>query len=353
MLSITRDDAGDVWVDTDDHGENRRIRSARRRRARQIAYEMEPGLQQSDSTGPLRRLKTCGLAKGDEVAIKVHQGRAYASGLISCGNIWTCAPCAAKIETRRCQETETAYSEHVAYGGTFGMLTLTLRHKKSTPLAASLENLNHAWERLQQRRAFQGLYNLLSGTVVTLEITYGQNGWHPHLHIVLLAGSDTTFDQVKAETDHLRSTWSTLVNSRTNRYSIEHGMNLVWFGKDSATAAKYTHKIAREMSLSFTKTTGPTKNPLELLDRDDDEARRLFIEYAEATSGRQKNRWSNGLKRSLRVIVEKTDEELAQDDNSPGEEALLIDAKLWNSISDSERISWLEFVEAQHHFGGP
>jgi hypothetical protein len=352
MLTATRDTDGTLWADTDDHGLSRRLRYTRRARARAIAYTMSPN-RQSDDSGPLRRLKGCGLAKQTDVTIKIHNGRAFASGLISCGNIWTCATCSARIEARRCQESEAAYSEHVASGGTFGMLTLTLRHKKDTPLAESLEALNHAWERLQQRRKFQPLYHMLAGTVATVEITYGDNGWHPHLHIILLAGAETTYEQVKEQTDSLRSNWSHLVNSRTNRYTLEHGLNLVWFGKDAATAAKYTHKIAQEMTLSINKSKGPTKHPLELLDRDDEQATALFIEYALATKGRQKHRWSNGLRRALKITTELTDEELADANEDVGEEALIISAQLWNSITDTERLGWLEFVEAQHHFGGP
>jgi hypothetical protein len=270
---------------------------------------------------------------------------------MACGNIWTCASCAARIEARRCAESESAYDEHVKSGGTFGMMTLTLRHNRNMPLAQTLDNLNHAWQRLQQRRKFQKLYTLLVGTVVTVEITYGENGWHPHLHVMLLAGAETNRDEVQHALDNLRGAWSELVNSRSDKYSLEHGLNLVWFGDDAATAAKYTHKIAQEMNLSMNKSKGSTKNPLELLDRDDREATALFIEYARATAGRQKNRWSNGLKRALKITVELTDDELADANNDVGTELLTISAQLWNSISDQERLSWIEFAEAQHHFG--
>lgn len=355
--SFTTDDQGTTWIEQDDHGEHRRARWRRRTAARKIAYHLHPG-RQSDDTSPLRRLKTCGLAKGAFVTIRVLAGRAHATGLFACGNIWTCPTCAARIRARRELEIEKALATHVAGGGTIGMMTLTLQHNAKMPLAYTLNALNHAWRRLQQRRQFQPLYMALTGTITTLEITTGSgnNGWHPHLHVLLLAGPDSSYADIKEATEHLREAWSNLVNKRTTVYSLERGLNLVWFGHQSSIAARYVTKLAKEITLNDTKTGN---DPFSLLDNSDspevDKLRRdLFIEYAYATAGRRAHRWSRGLRAALAMDPEVSDEELAQQNDELGTEALVLDARYWKSITELERLAWLEYCESlelfQHYF---
>lgn len=289
-----------------------------------------------------------------DVTIRNHAGRCFATGLTACGNIWTCPTCAARIRARRLVEVENGLATHVAGGGTIGMLTLTLQHDASMPLSRTINGLNTAWRRLQTFHRFKPLYNALTGTIATLEITTGSGnaGWHPHLHILLLAGPDTSYEQIVQATDDLRLAWSQLVNRRSTEYTIEHGLNLVWFGDDSASAARYVTKIAKEMTLNDTKSGN---DPFSLLDVTGVETldylhAQMYIEYANATRGKRAHRWSRGLRAALTMPDEKTDEELAQENELVGEEVLVIAKELWNSISETERLGWLEFCEALHKF---
>lgn len=344
--TFTISETNDLMVEPDEHAPARRIRWHRRTRARAIAYAMNPN-QQSDDDGPLRRLKTCGIAKASDVEIRIENHRAYAHGLISCGNIWTCPTCSEKIRVRRTAEIQAALARHCEAGGMIGMLTLTLRHDRTMPLTETLDRLNNAWRNLQQRKSWRKFREQLDGTIATTEITYNDtNGWHPHLHITLLARPGSTYHSTRTATNTMRKSWSKLANKRTDRHSLEHGLNLVWFGKNSAAAAKYVGKIAKEMTLTDTKNGN---DPFALLDLNTQHATDLFIEYAHATRGHQLHRWSAGLKTRLGV-AEKTDEEIKEDDQTVGDHALTIDAKLWNSITENERLAWLEFAEAQHKF---
>ena len=344
MIQLRTDNTGQQWADVDDHGENRRTRWRRRRRAVKIAYTIAPGRDPQEES-PLKRLKSCGMAKAKDVVIRSHDGHAHASGLMNCGNIWTCPPCAARIRARRELEVEAALAKHCAAGGQLGMMTLTLRHHRGDGLAQSIDRLNNAWARLQRFHRYKPLYLALNGSITTLEITLGPNGWHPHLHIIMLTGSDRTHAEMIKLTSNLRASWSDLVNANTDRFTIAHGLNLIWFGRDSKAAAKYVTKLAKEITLNSTKSGN---DPFTLLDRDDDEATALFIEYAYATYRRQAHRWSNNLKGSLH-----TDDELNDDDTTTGVEVLTISRELWNSITDEERLAWLEFAEAQHQLSGP
>jgi hypothetical protein len=289
-----------------------------------------------------------------DVTIRLHQGRCYAAGLTACGNIWTCPTCAARIRARREVEIEGALTTHTSSGGTIGMLTLTLQHNASMRLDQTITGLNKAWKRLQQQRRFQPLYMALTGTITTLEITTGSGsaGWHPHLHILLLVGPDSTEDDVNAAAEDLREAWSRLVNKKTTDYSLEHGLNLTWFGHESAVAARYVTKLAKEITLNDTKSGN---DPFSLLDLSgieelDELHAEQYIEYANATRGKRAHRWSRGLRAALSMKTELSDEELAQENEELGVEILTISAAHWNSISETERLNWIEFCEALHQF---
>jgi hypothetical protein len=351
--SCTLDDAGHPWVDQDDHGENRRTRWRRRRRARQIAYRADPA-KQSESTHPLRRLKTCGLAKKPDVEIRINNGHGFATGLFACGNIWTCPTCSARIRARRETEIETALATHVANGGSIGMMTLTLQHNASMPLTYTMDAINHAWHRLYSARKYKHMARLLTGTIATLEITTGSGnaGWHPHLHIIMLTEPGTTQLEWSTAGNKLRQRWSDLVNKRTTVYSLERGLNLHWFGSDSATAAKYVTKLAKEITLTDTKSGN---DPFSLLDHSehpelDDLHEQMFLEYAAATRGRQCHRWSAGL-HALLGLGEGllTDEELAERNEEPSTPwSLPIPREQWNKLTDDQRLGFIELAEAIH-----
>ncbi|MCU1362387.1 MAG: Replication protein phage-associated [Acidimicrobiaceae bacterium] len=343
--TFTLDATGQPWFDVDDHGEARRTRWKRRTRARQIAYIDDDTSTHQESSSPLKRLKTCGLAKNPDVVLRVHNGRGFATGLMACGNIWTCPTCSARIRARRTVEVEKALDEHCKSGGRIGMMTLTLQHDDTMPLKETIERLNRAWNDLTGRRRYRKLHMALTGTITTLEITTGTGhaGWHPHLHIILLAGPDSTEATIREATRGLHSAWSGLVNKVTTKYTLERGLNLVWFGKDSAAAAKYVNKIAKEVTLTDTKNGN---DPFALLDDSDHKHTAMFLEYANATYSRQAQRWSSGLRRTLSMQPELTDEELAEENEAVGNESLIITRELWNKTTETERLAWIELAEA-------
>jgi hypothetical protein len=68
----------------------------------------------------------------------------------------------------------------------FYMLTLTARHHQKESLERVLARVNDAAKRLLAGRMGERWRNLGMELVVkSLEVTYGSNGWHPHLHLVV------------------------------------------------------------------------------------------------------------------------------------------------------------------------
>jgi hypothetical protein len=144
----------------------------------------------------------------------------------------------------------------------------------------------------------------------------------------------------------MRHDWSRLANTTTDRHTLKHGLDLVWFGKDSESAAKYIHKISKEITLSHNKTEGSTNDPFTLLDQQSPSNTARYIEYVEATHGRQATRWSNGLHELLIPHIEKkTDQQLNDDNKEPGIVVMIINKNEWNYLDDEARLDLIDWCQ--------
>ena len=65
----------------------------------------EPAGTRSSRPGHTERQRNCGAVPiGDQVEIRIKDGSAYYCGLETCGNVWLCPVCSAKIHHRRAAE---------------------------------------------------------------------------------------------------------------------------------------------------------------------------------------------------------------------------------------------------------
>ena len=63
------------------------------------------------------RQRNCGAVPvGDRVEIRMKDGSAYYCGLETCGNVWLCPVCSAKVHHRRAAEPATAPAVRCGYG---------------------------------------------------------------------------------------------------------------------------------------------------------------------------------------------------------------------------------------------
>src|SRR5690554_6624715 len=120
-----------------------------------------------------------------------HQ-RAHYKRLQVCGGVWSCPVCASRITEVRRLELQAAIDNGV-YRPV--LVTLTVRHHKGDALALVLGGLLDAYRKFTAGRAYQGFKRDFGvvGTVKALEATHGENGWHPHLHLLVFmrAGVDS------------------------------------------------------------------------------------------------------------------------------------------------------------------
>ncbi|WP_344098564.1 protein rep, partial [Nocardiopsis tropica] len=145
----------------------------------------------------------CGRGAVDSAAgvtIRTKGKKAFVSGIVRCSKIWLDPVCSAKIRATRAEEISAALVRHIQEGGTAYMVTLTLQHHKRHKLADLLDSLGDAWKALlsgsqwagdpkRGRKGERARMGVL-GFVRSIEATYGENGWHPHIHVILLLGAE-------------------------------------------------------------------------------------------------------------------------------------------------------------------
>lgn len=300
------------------------------------------------------RISFCGHPLGGDVTIVTDGLKCWPRGVASCGLTWVCAMCSAKIRTRRAADLQKVCEAHVATGGRLSMLTLTVRHDKSMSLETVMAAVAGSWRKVQRRKSWAGgLRKVLVGQVVAPEVTVGVNGWHPHLHLLLLAAPGVSEVELNGLLPSFTQDWLQLVDEVLGvSPSIERGVNLTHFGFNAAAAASgYVSKVAKELTAGDMKSG---RDPLALLDsvrEGDASAVAQFVEYAGVMKGRQSLTYSRGLMK-LYPAAELTDEEIAARDEPLGVEVCVVPRDHWIQFLESGSLDLiLEHLEG--HFCGP
>ena len=249
-------------------------------------------------------------------------GTASYGGLQTCGSVWTCPVCAAKIAERRRVELLDAMELHKAQGGAVYLLTLTTPHQRGDVLAELLDQQGKALQSFLRDRKVKEVFKEMGhiGQVRALEVTHGRkaarnNGWHPHFHILQFCQVNGSEADRKDWTARLYMRWAAYCQKAgLGMPSYAHGIKL----DDGTKASDYVTKwgLEDEMTKGHTKKAkAGGETPFDLLraamaDRQDKQAMALFREFSECFKGKRQLSWSNGLKARF-FVDEKTDEELA------------------------------------------
>jgi len=114
-------------------------------------------------------------------------GHTFFANVKRCGSVWTCPICAARITEKRRQELQEALRNWTGIGGTVCLLTLTIPHHAGQETASWRNQLLRAYCKMRNRTFWRELAQGigLEGSVRALEVTYGNNGAHVHIHVLL------------------------------------------------------------------------------------------------------------------------------------------------------------------------
>ena len=286
------------------------------------------------------------------VAVDFNSKNAFYTGLQTCGSVWTCPVCAARITEVRRQEIAQAIEGAYSLGYQSTMITFTFPHNNQMPLddtlkqqakALALFRKGNVWDTYKKKVSFFGL-------IRALEITHGSNGWHPHTHELWLIDPKTKERAFKA---FILKRWIDclkkvgLLPVKPSKQQLEavrkHSVDVKMNCKASDYLAKADSSanwgIDRELAKAVNKGNSKGLHPFELLAEDTPSNQELFIEFVLAIKGKSQLFWSHGLKEKL-GIKQLSDEEIAENEEDDEElihnKQILFTEKEWKLILTKE-----------------
>lgn len=334
--------------------------------AKEIRYSLQRAAQSLIyDRDAARQHRVCGCSRNiasDGVVVYRNTAgdNARFSNLMTCGSVWACPVCAAKVTEARRAELQAAINAWVAlHGGKIMLMTLTFPHEIDMPLQELLEKFAVALQKFKNSRAYKNTFGTpkhegkyqRAGSVRSLEVTSGKNGWHPHTHDLVFLKRDGLLDDARAIED-LQQEWAKQLlkaglgdNSKLQDMLL-HGLDL----RGGDYAADYVAKFgsepklydswsaAREVTKQHSKIGGGEHaTPFMLLKwaADGDElSAHLFREFVSCFDGKRMNYWSPGL-RKLLALADIDDEQLAQEAVEPEpeeEQVIRLDGQQWKLI---------------------
>jgi hypothetical protein len=334
---------------TDRQGKNqaRRVRRRERYDARAVLW----------NESHLPRVRRCGLGtnarSGGNVGIVVSPSsagpRAGLSGVESCGSTWACPVCSEKIQATRQGEVQTALTNALAQGWSVGFYTFTVSHQRRHPLRGVWGAVSDAW------RATVGGSHLwraerealdVAGYLRLIEVTHGANGWHVHVHCLVFFRPGVTDAQVIAQGRTMAERWRSSLRTTPYRPSKRHAGDAQVVTRATGLPdyfAKQTYSTKHVTSAAHDVTSSHSKQarrgnvtPFGILARlvAEGDARDLDLwhEWERESKGKRQLLWSNGLRAELQLMVEKTDQEIVEEDHG-GAPVVHVDGKGWRKIA--------------------
>lgn len=276
-------------------------------------------------TTRLDRVRKCGRVPIDQaVTITDNAGVAHYSGLATCGSIWACPVCSAKIRNARALEVSTGAANWDRAGGSVYMATFTMPHDFGMRLKPLLKTVADSFRAVISGRPWTRLRDELGivGNVRSVEVTHGANGWHPHLHVLFFINHDITAQQLASLTTYLRAKWAACIIGAGYRVPHEHHGVDVTRCASAYDAGLYVAKTQDGRSVGNEVARGDLKQarkggrtPFEILDdfrwTGDAADLALWHEYERDTKGHQAISFSKNLRTLLELADEKSDEEVA------------------------------------------
>lgn len=328
--------------------------------------------------------------------------RAGLAGLQTCGSVWACPTCSAKILAHRQTEVESAVSHWLGPdslaglgGGSVAMATFTVRHRLGQSAADVWQAVSTGWTGVTTGAAWQdtkrrygvevartprsGKYAGQTRWTTTLpwlriaEVTHGEHGWHVHLHVLLFLPAGMSADGLADLYAGMWSRWNAALVSAGYDGGLQ--VNHAQFLGGADVARKISEYVTKNTyadagsGAALEATRGDLKSArfgnrsaMQLL-RDVAEAsdipaeadpavardRAIWHEYEQASRGRRQMTWSLGARDLLGLGAEVDDETIADAETGTADDAVLVlDDDSWRSLlalGSGHRTALLEAAE--------
>ena len=170
---------------------------------------------------PQKRAYVClhsGITSDTVNLIQDHKGKIHTKGCVRCNMLWSCSNCRQIALREKRQQlryvTQKSQTDLV-------MLTLTMPHKKTDELPQLMSTLKKAWNSFRNDRQFKKIQkeHAFDWGVCSVEVTHGQNGFHPHYHI-LLGFKDWQSEALPRVSDAIQKIWVRVCDAFRNTESL-------------------------------------------------------------------------------------------------------------------------------------
>lgn len=271
------------------------------------------------------RLSNCLRARArGATAVPVYRNPETASTaygqLQTCGSVWACPVCAQKITHQRREELQALTSAHLSAGGGVYLMTRTIPHGQWDCLGDLMSKLGKAEMKFRMGKPWKRLLSTwgIVGSVRAKEITIGLNGWHPHLHDLVLTARPLDSVALVQMERAMFERWETA----TGRAGFGAISPAAFSLQNGDKAAAYVSKFGVEHELTshhVKHAFGASVTPFDLLrvvvqghgENAVQAAYVLFREYVKHTHGKRFLTWTKGLRERYNLAPEKADEDLA------------------------------------------
>jgi hypothetical protein len=287
---------------------------------------------QSAKLLPTERVKYClknriDKSKNRSIVYVPKTDKTHWDNVQRCGSLWICPCCAKNITECRRKELLKAKNNWLSetkpqhFNNSLLLLTLTTPHTVKDDLKQLLKQqskaLHYFWGDRLGKKILSAMWNF--GFIKSTEVTYGDNGFHPHYHIVLFLRRELTLFEIDTFKKLLFDHWvNCCKKANLSLPNQKHGLDL----RDGTFANQYIGKwgIEHELTKSHSKKGKKgSLTPFDLLNlsiNDDPINGRkpsyLYKKYAEAFKGKTQLLWSNGLKDYF-AINEKDDDDIVKE----------------------------------------
>lgn len=265
------------------------------------------------------------------------EGRAHYYGLCRCGSVWECPVDAQAVAMERCEEVRTALERHRAAGGGDYLATFTTPHDLGDALHPMRRHVARGWQFVISGAPWQRIRKRYGLDYIRAhEVTCGPNGWHPHLHVVLLTSRPLTDAQRAELTAFLLRRWQRAILRPQKDTGTQYRIPLAGVGVKlvHATRDDYIAKLglADELSQGVAKrghddhrTGFQVLRDVWRVDGANKRDVALWCEYGQAMRGARQLTWSRGLRARCKLPAEQTDLAIVTADDADPEPLTIYD----------------------------
>ena len=312
------------------------------------------------------RIVQCGRAAFSTSGVvlkRTADGLVYPSGVVTCGSPWSCLRCSYKIRAKRAHHIGQAVGTHLSGGGGVLFGTFTMSHDRGENLDGLWEILSRGWAFMTSGRQwvdFCADFGLV-GWIKSVEVTHGANGWHPHIHVLFFVDAPMNdFDREDEYRDfraRLRNRWIRWFARKQNRnVSQEFGTRFDPVKADeSEMIGTYCTKVGFELAMADSKIgrSEGQRHPFAIAhdaaSYGDKADVMLLREWIVGSKRKKSIHWSGDqVKGYVSDDTDKTDAELAKEQQVGDESLLVVERDLWQRLisrTDGARSDFLQVFE--------